>query len=481
MASVVSEVPGLLAGGVLRSPDSQVLIPVVNPATEDVIGHVADASAADVDAVVGEARRAFSNSGWAQLSYAERARHLDALARTFDTYRDALAAAVTDQNGFPIGLSTWVNTMAPQAVYDTFARMGAQFVDEEPREGYDGTTTIVAHQPLGVAGFILPWNAPHLLLAFKMAPALLAGNTVVFKAAPETSLDLPIFAEAVAAAGIPPGVINFITGGRDAGERLVRHPGIAKVGFTGSTEGGRAVAAACGQELKAVTLELGGKSAAIVCEDADLDDFTSQLPMSLLPATGQVCYATTRVLAPRSRYDEVVDAVSSALSAIPVGDPHDPESVWGPIVTARQRDRVQGYIDAGVLEGAKLVTGGGRPPALPTGFYIEPTVFRDVDNAMTIAREEIFGPVVCVIPYDDERHAIEIANDSDFGLGGTVHTADHEHGLDIARQIDTGSIGVNRYGVDYNAPYGGFKHSGVGRELGPEAVRSYQQVKSIYA
>lgn len=478
---MAADVPGLLAGGVLRAPDSQVLIPVVNPATEATIGHVADASAADVDAVVGEARRAFLSSGWPQLSYGERAERLYALARSFDTFGEQISTAVTDQNGFPIGLSSWVNTVAPQAVYDTFAKMGSRFVDEEIREAYDGTKTIIEHQPLGVAGFILPWNAPHLLLAFKMAPALLAGNTVVFKAAPETSLDLPIFAEAVAAAGFPPGVINFITGARSAGEHLVRHPDITKVSFTGSTEAGRAVAAACGQELKQVTLELGGKSAAIVLEDADLDDFTGQLPMSLLPASGQVCYATTRILAPRSRYDEVVDAVSSTLAAIPMGDPHDAGSVWGPVVTARQRDRVQGYIEDGVKEGAKLVTGGGRPQTAEKGYYIEPTVFRDVDNSMKIAREEIFGPVVCVIPFDDARQAVAIANDSDYGLGGSVHTADYDHGLDIARQIDTGSIGVNRYGVDYNSPYGGFKKSGLGRELGPEAVRGYQEVKSIYA
>lgn len=474
------EVPALLAGGVQRKSDSQTFIPVVNPATEAIIGHVADASTADVDAVVTAAHHAFETSGWAQLPYQERAERLAALARSFDTYQEQISRAVTAQNGFPIGLSTWVNTVAPQAVYNTFAKMGTQFVDEESREGYDGTSTIIRHQALGVAGFILPWNAPHLLLAFKMAPALLAGNTVVFKAAPETSLDLPIFAEAVAAAGIPPGVINFITGGRNAGELLVRHPDVAKVGFTGSTDAGRAVAATCGQELKPVTLELGGKSAAIVLDDADLDDFTGQLPMSLLPASGQVCYATTRILASRERYDEVVDAVSSTMASIPLGDPSDESSVWGPLVTSSQRNRVQGYIDAGLDEGAKLVIGGGQPSWAHKGFYIEPTVFRDVDNSMRIAREEIFGPVVCIIPFDNEQQAIDIANDSDFGLGGTVHTADHDHGLAIARQIDTGSIGVNRYGVDYNAPYGGFKKSGLGRELGPEAVRSFQQSKSIY-
>lgn len=472
--------PPLFAGGELGGYESQDTIPVVSPITEQEIGRIVDADPSDVDGAVRAARAAFVGSGWPQLSFAERAGYLRALADFYEGNGDELSRMVTTQNGIPLEWTLRQNSTAPASIYRNFASLADRYVVEEVRPSFNGTTTVIRQEPLGVVGFILPWNAPHLLLAFKLAPALLAGNTVVFKAAPETSLDLAVFAEAINAAGFPPGVVNFFTGGRLAGDALVRHPQVAKIAFTGSTAAGRNVAEACGRSLKPVTLELGGKSAAILLEDVDIDRFVADIPRTCLSLAGQSCHANSRILAPRGRYEEIVAKVAEAMAGFTVGDPFEPGTVWGPLVAERQRDRVEAYIRSGVDEGAKLVTGGGRPRHLPRGFYIEPTVFRDVDNRMTIAREEIFGPVLGVIPYDDVDDAIAISNDSAFGLGGVVYTEDHDRGVEVARRIESGSIGVNRYGVDYNAPYGGYKDSGLGRELGYEAVNTFRQSKAIY-
>lgn len=300
------------------------------------------------------------------------------------------------------------------------------------------------------------------------------------KPAPETSLDSYILAEAVQQAGIPAGVVNIITGGRGTGEQLVAHPLVRKVGFTGSTVAGRKVAATCAETFKRVTLELGGKSAAILLDDADFDKFAPFVASACSPFSGQICRALTRVLAPRSRYDEAVELVTESFSTIPVGDPLDPDTGLGPVVSARQRERIEGYIASGLRDGAKLALGGGRPAGFDQGYYVEPTVFRDADNTMRIAREEIFGPVITVLPYDDEEDAVRIANDSDYGLGGAVFTADQEHGMALARRIESGTVGVNHYALPIDAPFGGVKQSGIGRELGPEGLAAYLETKSIY-
>jgi acyl-CoA reductase-like NAD-dependent aldehyde dehydrogenase len=318
------------------------------------------------------------------------------------------------------------------------------------------------------------------LLSWKVGPALATGNTVVIKPAPETSLDMAVYAEAAQEAGIPPGVINYVTGGRATGEMLIAHPGVDKIAFTGSTDAGRAIASAAARRLVPVTLELGGKSAAIIADDADLSVFAAAIPANCVANSGQICYSLTRILAPRSRYDEVVEVAAATLSALPVGNPLDAGTLLGPLVTERQRARVEQYIEIGKSEGASVVTGGGRVKDQPRGWYVEPTVFRDVDNAMTIAREEIFGPVLAIIPYDDDADAVRLANDSDYGLGGAVFTADAERGRRIARQVQTGSFGINRYAIARYAPFGGYKQSGAGRELGPESLTAYTQAKSIY-
>jgi acyl-CoA reductase-like NAD-dependent aldehyde dehydrogenase len=286
----------------------------------------------------------------------------------------------------------------------------------------------------------------------------------------------------VAAARLPEGVLNIVPGGRETGAYLVSHPGVDKVAFTGSTGGGRAIAEACGRLLRPVNLELGGKSAAIVLDDANLDltEIGEKLFGATLLNNGQTCFLGTRILAARSRYDEVVGVFEALAGSLVVGDALDPATTLGPMVSERHRTRVEGYIEAGKSEGARVVTGGGRPRGLDDGWFVEPTVFADVDNSFTIAREEIFGPVLAVIPYDDDADAVRIANDSPFGLGGSVWTTDEDRGMDVARKIRTGTIGVNTYLIDMYAPFGGVKDSGFGRELGPGAIDSYRHVKTIF-
>jgi acyl-CoA reductase-like NAD-dependent aldehyde dehydrogenase len=394
-----------------------------------------------------------------------------------------MAQRVSAQNGMPISIASMLEGGFPVIVLRYIAGLldGASF--EEERPGFLGGTNIVRREPIGVVGAIVPWNYPQTLAAFKYAPALAAGCTIVMKPSPETVLDAFLLAEAVAAAGIPDGVVSIVPGGRELGAYLVEHRDVDKVAFTGSTAAGRRVAEACGRLLRPVTLELGGKSAAIVLEDADLDlaKIGNDLFAATLVNNGQTCYLGTRVLAPRSRYDEVVDTLAAFASSLAVGDALDPATQIGPMASQTHRDRVEGYVAKGNSDGARLVTGGGRPQDMDRGWFVEPTVFADVDNSSTIAQEEIFGPVLSVIAYGDVDDAIRIANDSDYGLGGSVWTTDTERGKDVARRVRTGTIGINKYLPDPGAPFGGVKASGIGRELGPNAIGAYQQFKSIYA
>ncbi|MDR3663061.1 MAG: aldehyde dehydrogenase family protein, partial [Mycobacterium sp.] len=314
----------------------------------------------------------------------------------------------------------------------------------------------------------------------KLAPALAAGCTVVLKPAEETVLDAFLMAEAAAAAGLPAGVLNIVPGGREVGAYLVAHPDVDKVSFTGSTDAGRSIAETCGRLLRPVTLELGGKSAAIVLDDADLVGAMEAFFGATLLNNGQVCWLSTRVLAPRSRYSEIVDTITDLARSLTVGDPLNPQTKVGPLVSARQRERVEGYIAKGRSEGARLTTGGVRPAGLDRGWFLEPAIFADLDNNATIAREEIFGPVLTVIPYADEDEAVAIANDNDYGLGGTVWSADTERAARIARRVQSGTVGVNHYVNEPVAPFGGIKHSGMGRELGPEGLTPFQNHKTIY-
>jgi len=480
---VLASYDSLFIGGEWVRPSSSARIEVTSASTEESIGSVPEAAEADVDAAVAAARRAFDDpGGWSQWEPAARAEAIERLAAELEARSAQLAEAVSRQNGMPISISTMLEGGFPVIVLRYLAGQLKEASFEEERPGFLGGTNIVRREPIGVVGAIVPWNYPQTLAAFKYGAALAAGCTVVMKPSPETVLDSFLLAEAIEAAGIPAGVINIVPGGREIGAYLVEHRDVDKVAFTGSTAAGRRVAEACGRLLRPVTLELGGKSAAIVLEDADLDlaKIGNDLFAATLVNNGQTCYLGTRVLAPRSRYDEVVETMAAFASSMAVGDAMDPATQIGPMASRTHRDRVEGYIAKGRGDGARLVTGGGRPAGQDRGWFVEPTVFADVDNSATIAQEEIFGPVLSVIAYDGEDDAIRIANDSDYGLGGSVWTADAEHGKDVARRVRTGTIGVNKYIPDPAAPFGGVKASGIGRELGPTAISAYQQFKSIY-
>jgi len=339
---------------------------------------------------------------------------------------------------------------------------------------------LVTQEPVGVVAVIVPWNAPVTLACWKTAPALAAGCTVVIKPAPEAPLSNFILAEALAEAGAPPGVVSVVPAGRDVGEHLVTHPGTDKVAFTGSTAAGKRIMSLCGEQVKRVSLELGGKSAALVLDDADLGHVMPQLVHGAMHLSGQVCRAHTRVLVPRCSYAAAVEAAAAVAAHVPVGDPHDPATVVGPLVAARQRSRVEGYIALTVRDGARVAAGGGRPADLPRGWYVSPTILADVDNSMRVAREEIFGPVLCLIPYDGEADAVRIANDSPYGLAGGVWSGDPSRGLRVARLLRTGSVAINgSYPPFPLVPFGGFKESGLGRELGPEGLVNFLEPRSI--
>jgi acyl-CoA reductase-like NAD-dependent aldehyde dehydrogenase len=469
-------------GGRWTAPSSSQRITVIGASTEEVIGSCPEGQKADVDAAVDAARAAFDDpDGWSSWAPAQRADAMYRLAAALENRRDEIATTVSSQNGMVIALSQMLEGGFPSLLLRYYADMVRDASFEEVRQGMLGGSVHVRREPIGVVGAIVPWNVPQTLAATKYAPGLAAGCTFVIKPSPETVLDSVLFAEAVIEAGIPAGVINVVPAGREVGAHLVSHRGVDKVAFTGSSAAGRQIASACGQLLRPVTLELGGKSAAIILDDVDLDvSIGEQFYNATMLNNGQACFAGTRVLAPRSRYDDVVDAVATLASGLKVGDPLDPGTQVGPLVSARQRDRVEGYIAQGESEGARLVAGGRRPADLDRGWYVEPTVFADVDNAQVLAQEEIFGPVLSIIAYDDEADAIRIANDSDFGLGGSVWTSDDERGLRVAGQVRTGTIGLNKYMTDPVAPFGGIKSSGLGREFGPEALSNYQEFKSIY-
>jgi aldehyde dehydrogenase (NAD+) len=451
---------------------------VLEAATGKPLGNAPLAGRADVDASV-EAAAAALRGPWRKTSGTERAETMRRMAAALQARGKDTAALVSRENGMPRRLSTGANGFFPSIALEYYAGLAERIDDEDERPGALSRAR-VRREPVGVVAAITPWNYPMSIVAMKVAPALAAGCSVVLKPPPETALDAFVWADAAQEAGLPAGVLNVIPGDREIGAQLVSHPGVDKVAFTGSTAAGRKIGEVCGGLLRPVTLELGGKSAAIVAEDVDLDAFLAALPEVCLANNGQTCHASTRILAPASRYAEIVDAVTDTVAALRTGDPLDKTTEIGPLVSTTQRQRVLGYIESGRSGGARLTTGGGAPADWSAGWFVEPTVFADVDNSMRIAREEIFGPVLCVLPYADEDEAIAIANDSDYGLAGTVWTADAERGDQLAARIRTGSVGVNHYALDVSAPFGGVKGSGFGRELGPEGLAHYIALKSVY-
>lgn len=465
--------------GQWQPPSSDRRFHLLNASTEEPIASVPEGLHADIDRAVAAARHAFDRSEWRHLSPGDRAQLLFRFADEFHKRASSAAEAVSAQNGMPIALSQNFEGVFPAAVMSYYAQLASSLGTEESRPSQMGRETIVSRSALGVVAAIIPWNFPVAIAVSKLAPALAAGCTVVVKPSPGTALDSYVLAEAAHAAGIPPGVINWVPADREVAAYLVSHPAIDKVAFTGSTAAGRMIAKACGELLRPVTLELGGKSAAIILDDADLDAVMRGLPMVSMFNNGQTCYSCSRVLAPRSRYRETIDAMAASFGSLAVGDALDPQTQIGPLASASHRDRVLGYIDKGKSEG-RLVLGGGRPGQLSKGWFVEPTIFADVGNDAVISREEIFGPVLSVIPYTSEEEAIQLANDSPYGLGGSVWSVDEARARAVARQVSSGTIGINGYIPSIGSPFGGIKSSGLGNELGPEALDSYLRFKSTY-
>ncbi len=445
--------------------------------TEEQIADVPAGSTEDVDAAVTAARHAFDQGPWPRLQPQERMRKIEELAAVYGRHIDEMADLITAQMGSPRSFSRLGQAAGAASMIHLTLAAARDFPWVERRRGVLGEAHL-RRAPVGVVGAIVPWNVPQCLIMPKLIPALIAGCSVVIKPAPETPLDALWLAEMIEQLELPEGVVSVVTGGPDVGEALVRHPGVDKVAFTGSSATGRRIAALCGEQLKRVSLELGGKSAAIVLDDADIGKTVAGLKTAGLMNNGQACVAQTRILVSRQRHDDLVDALADMMSSLSVGDPTDDKTDIGPLVAQRQQRRVQDYIRSGQQQGARLVTGGADAPE-PRGWYVRPTLFTDATNDMRIAREEIFGPVLTVLTYADEDDAVRIANDSDYGLAGSVWTADTAHGLDIAARVRTGTYGINMYMLDISTPFGGFKHSGIGREFGPEGLEEYVELQSV--
>jgi aldehyde dehydrogenase (NAD+) len=476
----------MLIDGRLVDAEGGKTFPNVNPATEEVLGEVADGSAADMRRAIAAARRAFDETDWS-TDRGLRKRCLEQLQDGLEAVREELREQLILEVGCPRMLTHGPQLDVP---LEHAIRYPAKLIDEYPWQvdlpdavNIQGNldSRRVVKEPVGVVGAITPWNYPFEVVSNKVAQALATGNTVVLKPAPDTPWNATLLGKVVAErTDIPPGVLNVVTSSDHlVGEELTISPEVDLISFTGSTAVGKRIMAKGADTMKRLFLELGGKSATIVLDDADLA-IASMMGLAVCSHAGQGCAIPTRMLLPRSRYDEGVELLTQMMAAVPYGDPQRPDVIQGPQISAKQRDRVLGYIQKGVEEGAKLVLGGGTPKDLPTGYYVEPTMFVDVDNSMTIAQEEIFGPVLVVIPFEDDDDAVRIANESVYGLGGAVFSGSLERSLAVASRVRTGTLSVNggaAYGADL--PFGGFKHSGIGRQNGTAGFDQYLETKSL--
>ncbi|MET9417590.1 aldehyde dehydrogenase family protein [Streptomyces klenkii] len=465
---------GMYIDGAWRPAEGTGTIEVVNPADEQVVGTVPAGDARDVDAAVRAARAALP--GWAATPPARRGEYIAALRDALAARQDEIAATITAELGSPKGFARRVQTGLPIAVAGSYAELAAS----HPFEERIGNSTVL-HEPVGVVAAITPWNYPLHQVVNKVAPALAAGCTIVLKPAEDTPLTAQLFAECVDAAGVPAGVFNLVTGlGSVAGQALAEHPGVDLVSFTGSTAVGKRIGALAGAAVKRVALELGGKSASVILPGADLAKAVAANVADVCRNTGQSCNALTRTLVHADVYEEAVSLAAAAVADFAPGDPAQDGVRVGPLVNAKQHARVRGYIDKGVEEGARLVAGGATPPeGRDKGYYVTPTVFADVTPEMTIAQEEIFGPVLSFIKYEDEDEAARIANGTVYGLAAAVWAADQETAAAFARRLDAGQVEINGGGFNILAPFGGYKESGVGRELGVHGLGEYLQTKSL--
>jgi acyl-CoA reductase-like NAD-dependent aldehyde dehydrogenase len=464
-------------------PSSDSTFQVIDSGTEKAIFTVAEAQAEDMNAAIEAAHRAFEKGPWPRMTHEERAGYMFAFADKLQAKANEYAAIWPRESGVLHGIAQF---MAPQIpdFFRFYASLAKTYPFEEvvpamPSPIWGESYGLLRREPVGVVAAIVPWNGPLDLAAAKLAPAWIAGCTTILKMSPEAPAAGYLLAEAAAEAGLPPGVFNVVTADREVSQLLVTDPRVDKIAFTGSTVAGRKIASLAGERIARVTLELGGKSAAVILDDADLQQAAQVLAGAETFLSGQVCASLTRIVVARSRHDEFAEALAAAFSAIKVGDVFDPTTQMGPLVSERQRERVEGYIAKGIEEGARLVTGGGRPKDLERGYFVEPTVFAGVNNKQVIAQEEIFGPVLSVIPADSEEDAIEIANDTIYGLNAAVFTPDNARAYAVAKQLRSGTVGHNNMKLDFTIAFGGFKQSGIGREGGVEGLKSYLETKTV--
>lgn len=468
----------LFIGGQWVKPAGDDQLSVVSPVTEEIVAAVPSAAREDVDRAVIAARDAFDRGPWPRMTMGERIAVLRRFRDIYAENRDVIAELITEEMGCPISLSRTIQAMTPRLILEAYLEVAQTYAFSSLRRSATGNA-LVTREPVGVVAAVVPWNVPQAVSMQKVVPALLTGCTLILKPAPETPLDAYLMAEMLQEAGVPAGVVSIVAADRKVSEYLVSHPGVDKVTFTGSTAAGRHIASLCGHNLRRVTLELGGKSAAVFLDDADFDSAVESLRLGSLRNSGQVCSLKTRLVVSRRRENELLDRLVALVKSMPVGDPSDPATQIGPMASARQRQRVEGYIEAGRSQNATLVIGGDRPAGCDRGWYVAPTVFSGVRPDMSIAQEEIFGPVLSVLTYDTEDEAVAISNDSVYGLNGAVFTSDLDHGLEIARRIRTGTVELNSSSAGFEAPAGGFKDSGIGREAGPEGLDAYVELKSI--
>jgi aldehyde dehydrogenase (NAD+) len=469
----------LFIDGKWVEPTSNAYIDVIAPATEQIYVRVAAAQEADIHRAVNAARKAFDHGPWPRMSHRERAGFLRLIGKLVGERADDVAAVWPNEMGVLHSIARDIAGGIGH-VYEYYAGLAETYHFEEkhtPASG--GAIGLLTREPVGVVAAIIPWNAPIITIADKIAPALLAGCTVVLKASPEAPGTAYIIAEVAAQAGLPPGVLNVVTADRNASEALVQNQDVDMVSFTGSTAVGKRIASICSDRVARYALELGGKSAAVILDDYDVEAAANAIVGPACFLSGQVCASLTRIIVNRDRHDQMVEALSAKFGAVKVGDPFDSQTQIGPVAMRRQRDRIEKLVAQGVAEGATLATGGKRPPHLDRGFYVAPTVFGNVDNRSTIAKEEFFGPVLCVIAARDEEHAIELANDTIYGLNNSVFTNDVNRAYRVARRLRSGMVGHNQFRADLSIAFGGFKQSGVGREGGVEGLLPYLESKTI--